>query len=70
MHPTVKAARIAGFIYLSMIIVAPFCLLYIPSKLIVHGNAAATAENIIVSRRGLERTVIASSSISGLRNRN
>jgi hypothetical protein len=47
MHPTVKAARIAGFIYLSMIIVAPFCLLYIPSKLIVRGNAAATAENIL-----------------------
>src|SRR5262252_6540466 len=47
MHPTVKAARTAGFIYLSMIIVAPFCLLYIPSKLIVHGNAAATADNIL-----------------------
>jgi hypothetical protein len=47
MHPTVKAARTAGFIYLSMIIVAPFCLLYIPSKLIVRGNAAATADNIL-----------------------
>ena len=47
MHPTVKAARTAGFIYLSMIMVAPFCLLYIPSKLIVHGNAAATADNIL-----------------------
>ena len=30
-----------------MIIVAPFCLLYIPSKLIVRGNAAATADNIL-----------------------
>ena len=47
MHPTVKAARTAGFIYLSMIIVAPFCLLYIPSKLIVRANAAATADNIL-----------------------
>jgi hypothetical protein len=47
MHPTVKAARIAGFIYLSMVIVAPFCLLYIPSKLIVRGNAAVTADNIL-----------------------
>ena len=47
MHPTVKAARIAGLIYLAMIIVAPFCLLYIPNKLIVRGNAAATAENIL-----------------------
>jgi hypothetical protein len=47
MHPTVKAARTAGLIYLSMILVAPFCLLYIPSKLIVRGNAAATADNIL-----------------------
>ena len=47
MNETKKAARLAGFIYLSMIIVAPFCLLYIPSKLIVRGNAAATAGNIL-----------------------
>ena len=47
MHPTVKKARAAGFIYLSMIVVAPFCLLYIPSKLIVRGDASATADNIL-----------------------
>jgi Domain of unknown function (DUF4386) len=47
MHPTVKAARIAGAIYLSMIFTAPFSLIYVPSKLIVRGNAAATAENIL-----------------------
>ena len=47
MHPTVKKARAAGFIYLSMIVVAPFCLLYIPSKLIVPGDASATADNIL-----------------------
>lgn len=47
MHPTKRAARIAGFIYLSMVFVAPFCLLYIPGKLIVRGNAAATADNIL-----------------------
>jgi hypothetical protein len=47
MHPTVKAARIAGAIYLSMIFVAPFSMLYVPGKLIVRGNAAATAENIL-----------------------
>lgn len=47
LHPTVKAARIAGFTYLAMIAVAPFCLLYVPGKLIVHGNAAATAKNIL-----------------------
>jgi Domain of unknown function (DUF4386) len=47
MHPTVRAARIAGAIYLSMIFVAPFSMLYVPGKLIVRGNAAATAENIL-----------------------
>src|SRR6266702_6725658 len=47
MHPTVKAARIAGAIYLSMVFTAPFSLIYVPSKLIVRGNAAATAYNIL-----------------------
>src|SRR5947209_935994 len=47
MNPTKKAARIAGFIYLSMVVTAPFSLIYVPSKLIVRGNAAATANNIL-----------------------
>jgi hypothetical protein len=47
MHPTDKAARIAGLIYLSMVVTGPIPLIYIPSKLIVRGNAAATAENIL-----------------------
>src|SRR2546423_10236068 len=47
MHPTVKAARIAGLIYLSMIITAPFSMLYVPNKLVVSGDAAATATNIL-----------------------
>src|SRR5438093_12950250 len=47
MHPTKKAARIAGAIYLTMVFTAPFSLIYVPSKLIVRGNAAATAENIL-----------------------
>jgi hypothetical protein len=47
MHPTIKAARIAGAIYLSMVFTAPFSLIYVPSKLIVRGNAAATADNIL-----------------------
>lgn len=47
MHPTDKAARIAGAVYLSMVFTAPFTLLYIPSKLIVRGDATATANNIL-----------------------
>src|SRR2546426_7657314 len=47
MHPLKKAARIAGAIYLSLVLVAPFSMLYVPGKLIVRGNAAATADNIL-----------------------
>ena len=42
-----KSARIAGAIYLSLVLVAPFAMIYVPGKLIVHGNAAATADNIL-----------------------
>ena len=46
MHPTDKAARVAGAIYLSMALTAPWRLIYIPSTLFVQGNATATASNI------------------------
>src|SRR5207244_11072043 len=42
-----KAARIAGAVYLSMVVTAPFSMLYVPDKLIVRGNATATADNIL-----------------------
>jgi hypothetical protein len=38
--------RVAGFWYLLLIVAGPLRLIYIPSKLIVHGNAAATVTNI------------------------
>lgn len=41
-----KNARIAGFLYLLLVIVGPLRLMYIPSTLFVHGNASATANNI------------------------
>jgi hypothetical protein len=47
MHPTDKAARVAGAVYLSMALTAPFSLIYIPTKLIVRGNATTTANNIL-----------------------
>src|SRR5437879_12991543 len=47
MHPLKKAARSSDLIYLSMVITGPFSLIYVPSKLIVRGNAAATADNIL-----------------------
>ena len=47
MNPTVKAARIAGAIYLLEALSGPFGLIYVPSTLVVSGNAAATAANIL-----------------------
>jgi hypothetical protein len=47
MNSTKKNARVAGVLYLSLGATAPFSLIYIPRTLIVRGNAAATANNII-----------------------
>src|SRR5438093_8929190 len=47
MHPLKKAARVAGAIYASMVVTGPFSLIYVPNKLIVRGDAAATADNIL-----------------------
>lgn len=47
MHPTVKTARVAGLLYLLMGLPAAFSLIYVPRTLIVHGDAAATATNIL-----------------------
>jgi len=38
--------RGAGLWYLSIVLIGPLRLIYIPSKLFVHGNAAATVTNI------------------------
>ena len=44
-----KTARVAGFWYLMMAITGPIGLLYVPSKLIVPGDATTTANNILAS---------------------
>ena len=44
-----KALRTAGLLYLLMAITAPFGLLYVPGKLIVPGDATATADHIRAS---------------------
>lgn len=46
MHPTVKAARTGGALYILASAVGIVRLAYIPKALIVHGNATATANNI------------------------
>lgn len=42
-----EKARIAGILYLLDILVAPFRLIYVPKTLFVHGDAGATADNIL-----------------------
>jgi hypothetical protein len=49
MNSTKKAARRAGLLYVLTSIPAPFCLIYIPSLLVVPGDAAATANKIRTS---------------------
>jgi Domain of unknown function (DUF4386) len=44
-----RRARVAGFLYLSLGLFAPFTLLYVPSRLIVPGDAATTANNILAN---------------------
>jgi len=39
-------ARVAGWWYVALAVIAPVGLLYVPGELIVTGNATATAENI------------------------
>jgi hypothetical protein len=47
MHPTIKAARLAGALYLLLAVTGVFGLMYVPGKLIVRGDGAATANNIL-----------------------
>ena len=49
MRTTKQQARHAGLLYLVLGLFAPIGLLYVPGKLIVSGNAAATAENLRAS---------------------
>lgn len=49
MNPTRNPGRFAGLLYVLVSIVGFFSLGYVPGKLIVDGNAAATANNIAAS---------------------
>ena len=46
MRSTRNPGRVVGLWYLSLVLVGPITLLYIPNKLFVHGDAAATTANI------------------------
>jgi hypothetical protein len=51
MNSTKKTARIAGVLYLVNGVTGFFSIIYVPSKLFVSGNAAATAHDILASER-------------------
>lgn len=59
MHSTKTTARVAGLLYLVNGVTGFFSIIYVPNKLIVSGNAAATANNILASE-GLFRLGIVS----------
>jgi len=46
-----KTARIAGLLYLVNGVTGFFSIIYVPNRLIVSGNAAATANSILASER-------------------
>lgn len=46
-----KIARIAGVLYLVNAVTGFFSIIYVPNKLFVFGDAAATAHNILASER-------------------
>ena len=49
MSSTKNPGRFAGLLYLLMSIFGFFAMAYVPGKVIVHGNATATANNIAAS---------------------
>jgi hypothetical protein len=42
-----RNARVAGVLYLLVVLTGPFVLIYVPGKLFVSGDATATASNIL-----------------------
>jgi hypothetical protein len=62
MNTNKMTARIAGVLILMIAVFAPFSMVYVPSTLIVPGDAATTARNIMASE-GLFRLGIVSDSV-------
>lgn len=58
-----RTARVAGGLYLLLIVIGPFSLLYVPSTLIVPGDAAATANNIMASESLFRAGIVGQSAI-------
>ncbi|HZU44742.1 MAG TPA: DUF4386 domain-containing protein [Terriglobales bacterium] len=58
MVPAKRDARIAGWLYFLFAAPGPFCLMYVPHKIIVRGDAAATAANLVAHEMLLRTSVV------------
>ena len=58
-----RIARIAGFLILVITVFAPFSMMYVPSTLVVPGDAATTANNILASEGLFRAGIISDSSV-------
>jgi hypothetical protein len=65
MSTTNNPGRVAGLWYLLLVFIGPLRLMYIPGKLFVHGNAAATVGNI-AAHEWLFRAGIVSDLVGGV----
>ena len=65
MDSTKKTARIAGVLYLILAITGAYGIIFIPSKIIVPGDAAATASKLLANEF-LFRTGIINDLISNI----
>jgi Domain of unknown function (DUF4386) len=52
-----RDARIAGLLYLILVLLGLFSLIYVPERIIVHGNAAATTANIVANESLLRLSI-------------
>jgi hypothetical protein len=65
MNSIKKTARLAGFLYLMVVPLGIFGIMYVPSRLIVAGDAAATANNLMASE-SLFRLAIVSNLLASI----
>jgi len=58
MFPAKRDARTAGWLYFLFAAPGPFCLMYVPAKIMVRGDAAATAANVLAHEMLLRTSVV------------
>ena len=60
MEPSNRTARFAGWWYLACALVAPFAMIYVPAKLFVPTDPAATIRNVLASESLFRWSILAS----------